>query len=161
MMELLLAYEVKEWELRFWNKFLAFLDQIGDDRLEVKERLLREWRANCWKRLNSQMQAAEKRLADVDNYFLGHLSKQWASSISQFIEGVEKPNSISPSNLKELIKRSNDETLLRMENEIEDTEFRLSRGSELLFSIAGTLRRSGSFSSAFYQVHHLKSTCML
>ncbi|KAF8817230.1 hypothetical protein BYT27DRAFT_6863229 [Phlegmacium glaucopus] len=61
LMELLLVYEVKEWEQLFWNKFKDVLDHISNDRIEEKERLTREWRANCWKRLNPQMRAAEKR----------------------------------------------------------------------------------------------------
>ena len=30
-MDLLLLYEVKEWERLFWDKFKAFLDEIGND----------------------------------------------------------------------------------------------------------------------------------
>ena len=48
LMEMLLICEVKEWELLFWKKLKAsLLDQIGDDRVEEKERLTREWRADC------------------------------------------------------------------------------------------------------------------
>ena len=57
-MEMLLICEVKEWELLFWKKMKAFLDQIGNDRVEEKERLTREWKADCWKRVNSQINAA-------------------------------------------------------------------------------------------------------
>ena len=64
-MELLLLCEVMEWEHLFWSKLETLLDQIGNDRVEEKERLRREWRANCWKRLNSQMHAAQKRWADL------------------------------------------------------------------------------------------------
>ena len=126
-MEMLLVYEVMEWEQLFWNEFKAFLNKIGDDRVEVKERLTREWKANCWKRLNLQMHAAKKRLADVRNngYPLGD---RWAFTISQFLEGVENSNSLSY--LRSLMEHSDEETRLRMENEIEDTEFRLRRASE-------------------------------
>ena len=136
LMELLLLYEVKKWEELFWDKLKAFLDQIGNDRVEEKERLTREWRADCWKRLNPQMHAAVKRLADFDttgmtdkDRFLG---ERWASSISQLFEGVEKPNLISLSELREEIEENaHEEIRLRMEKEIEDTEFRLKRGSEM------------------------------
>ena len=64
-MDLLLLYEVNEWEWLFWNKLQAFLDNIGKDRVEEKERLMREWRADCWRRLNPQMHAAQKRWADL------------------------------------------------------------------------------------------------
>ena len=45
-MELLLVCEVREWEKLFWSKFTAFLVKFGNDRVEEKERLTREWRAN-------------------------------------------------------------------------------------------------------------------
>ena len=137
MMELLLVCEVREWEQLFLNKFKAFLDRIGKDRLEEKERLTREWRADCWKRLNSLMHAAVKRLADVvkdGDCFLETLGEQWASSIGQFFEGVEKPNLISLSKLRNVMEpllyqsSSADEIRQQMENEIEDIEFRLKRG---------------------------------
>jgi hypothetical protein len=132
MMELLLLYEVKGWEQLFWNKFEVFLDQI--DQVEVKERLAREWRADCWKRLNPQMHAAQKRMADFGRaYHLGTVGELWASFISQFFGGVENPM-ISLSKIRRMIEcllrmgRLGDE---RMENEIEDIEFRLKRGSDL------------------------------
>ena len=151
-MDLLLLYEVKEWERLFWNKFKAFLEQIGNDRVEEKERLTREWRANCWKRLNSQIPAAQKRGADLakDNDWFGkelgkRLGKRW-TSLNKLFGGVEKPSSKSLSELREEIERIksasnfnegaqlvllNEEIRRRMEKEIEDTEFRLKRGSDL------------------------------
>ena len=137
LIEMLLVYEVRGWEQLFWNKLKKFLDQIGSGRVEEKERLTREWRANCWKRLNPQMHAAVKRLADLDkdkDRSLRILDERWASSISQLFEGVEIPSPTSLSGeigLENRIEPVNDETRLRMENEIEDTEFRLKRGSEL------------------------------
>ena len=135
-MELLLVCEVTEWEQLFWDKFKTFLHQIGNDRAEEKERLTREWRANCWKRLNAQMDAPLKRYPDWlhQDYFqvLEFLRKKWASSISQLFEGVEKPDLISLSKLREYIQLVGDDGMrLRMENEIEDTEYRLKRGSDL------------------------------
>ena len=144
LMELLLVYEVKGWEQLFWNKFKAFLNWIGNDRVEEKDRLTREWRANFWKRLNPQMRAAQIRLADFDTktdkcWFQGVLSDRWASSISQRFEGAEIPNPTCLSNFWEDLKSVNwiqlgllnEETRLRMEKEIEDIEFRLKRGSKL------------------------------
>ena len=140
-MELLLVCEVREWEQLFWNKFKAFLEQIGSDRVEEKERLTREWRTNCWKRLDPQMDAALERMAEVDDmdhrdYFLESLGKQWELSISRFFEGVEEPGLIKLSKLMTWINEGIDdderiEMRLRMENEVEDTKFRLERGSEL------------------------------
>ena len=137
-MELLLVYEVDAWEQLFWDKFKAFLVQIGTDRVEEKERLTREWRTNRWKRLNPQMDASLKRMADFDNFFLDTVSKQWALTISQLFERIQKVNVddresydlISPR-LREWIQHLTDEMRLRIEKEIEDTEFRLKRGSDL------------------------------
>ena len=114
----------------------AFLDQIGKYRVEEKERLTREWRANCWKRLNPQMHAALKRFADLDDMedkdmFLESLGRQWALSISQLFEGVEKPDIMLLSALRSRIRDGDEEMRLRMENEIEDIEFRLKRGSDM------------------------------
>ena len=87
-MELLLVCEVREWEQLFWNKFKTFLDQIDNDRVEEKERFTREWRSNCWKRLNPQMHAALKRLADVDmedgDLLLDFLGEDWALTINHW-----------------------------------------------------------------------------
>ena len=137
-MELLLVYEVKEWEQLFWTKFKAFLNRIENDRVEEKERLAREWRADCWKRLNSQMLAAQKRFAKGTNSIpirLANLAEPWASFISQFFM-VEDSHSMSLSGFKkwmdsEYCLEESDEIRLRMEKEIEDTEFRLKRGSDL------------------------------
>ena len=133
-MELLLLCEVKEWEQLFWEEFKAFLDKIDKDRVEEKERLTTEWRANCWKRLNPQMLAAMKRLADLDagDVLKGFLRKRWISSISQILfEGAENPDPISLSELRGEIEYSDTEIRLRMKKEIEDTEFRLKLGSDL------------------------------
>ena len=151
LMDLLLLYEVNEWERLFWNKFHAFLDQIGNDRVEEKERLKREWMADYWKRLNPQMHASQKRWADLvsDNVLLvedlgERLGGRWATSISQLFGGVENPNPTSLSELREEIEKIKsywldevqlelliEEIRLRMEKEIEDTKFRLKRGSDL------------------------------
>jgi len=140
-MALLLLCEVNEWEELFWNRFKAFLDQIGNDRVEEKERLTREWRANCWRRLKAQMHAAEKNLlGDEHRRYLEAFRERCALSIRQFVEGDEIPKSISLSELrKEIVEKGaidgwanlDDEIRLRMEKEIEDTEFRLKRGSVL------------------------------
>ena len=137
VMELLLIYEVGEWELRFWKKFEAFRDQIDGDRVDEKERMTREWRANCWKRLDTQKHAALKRMADLDITDKDNLLEEWESSIPGRLlsEGVENPNSISLSKLRREIGDGDGdeerEIHLRMEKEIEDIEFRLKRGSDL------------------------------
>ena len=135
-MERLLVFEVREWEQLFWNKFKAFLDKIDKYRVEEKERLTREWRANCWKRLNPQMHAALKRMADVDDMenkdgILKTLGEHWALSISQLFEGVDNPDISLLSKLRRSIGDKDEDMRLRIEKEIEDTEFRLKRGSDL------------------------------
>ena len=135
LMELLLVCEVGLWEQLFWNKFRALLVQIGDGREEEKERLKREWKANCWKRLNPQMHAAEKRLDEV---FTSDLVDTWASSIGRILQGnvlvgIEELNWTKLFELSNMrIEQLNDETdliRLRMENEIEDTVYRLKLGT--------------------------------
>jgi hypothetical protein len=146
-----------------------FVEQIasfsGNDRVEEKKRLMREWRANCWKRHNPQMDAAQKRLADLTKefYYLENLREGWVSSISQIFGGVEKTNSMSLSNLRNWIEQGYDEVRLRIKKEIDDTEF---RGSDLgrfdqfwdncdIFECC-TLGRNGSISLNI-QLHHLIS----
>ena len=129
VMELLLVWEVKEWEQLFWIKFKSFLVQISKYRVGETERLTREWRLNCWKRLNTQRDAALKRMADVDDRILKHLGEQWEFSISQFFEGVEDPYGITGITLPNL--RSGFGHINWMEIEISDAEFRLKRGSDL------------------------------
>ena len=133
-MELLLVWEVMEWEQLFKIKFESFLDQISKYRGEEKERLTREWRANCWKRLNPQMDAALKRMANVDEFedkdkTLKDLRDEWALCIRQFFagEGVE----ISYYGITSPLLRRRIRDKGRMQIEIEDAEFRLKRGSEL------------------------------
>ena len=164
-MELLLLYEVNEWEQLFFNKLKDFWDQIGNDRLgvEEKERMTREWRANCWKRLNPQMRAAVKRLPNFPTWTwttyqqrprdwvptfpvqsVDVLQRKWETLIRQLCEGpgpgVEIPDPISLTGRLSEFRRKEiennplllaDESRLRMENEIEDTEFRLKRGSRI------------------------------
>ena len=132
LMEKMLICEVKEWEMLFWKNLKVFLDHIGNDRVEEKERLTREWKADCWRRLNPQMHAALKRCTDY-GLDLELFGEEWASFISRFFEGVEKPHSISLSKLRrDIVSDSpSDEDCLRVEKEVEDTEFRLNRGFDL------------------------------
>ena len=127
-MERLLVCEVKEWEKLFWSKFKAFLVKIGNDRVGETERLTREWKANCWKRLNPQMDAALKRMANFEDIDLELelLRLQWELSVNQFFEEVEDPDLVTLPELRVQIRDTD-----RMQIEIKDAEFRLKRGSEL------------------------------
>ena len=128
-MELLLVSEVKEWEQFFWIKFKSFLVQISKYRGGETERLTREWKLNCWKRLNTQRDAALKRMADfeVKDWKLESFHDEWASCIRQSFEGVGNPDGIT---LPKLRRREFGDKH-RMQIEIEDAEFRLNRGSDL------------------------------
>ena len=85
------------------------------------------------------MHAATKRMADVDDFYkdsrLKSLGEQWALSIIYLFEGVDNPDLMSLSKLWEEIEDvfydGYEEMHLRMEKEIEDTEFRLKRGYDL------------------------------
>ena len=138
LMERLLICEVNKWEQLFWNKLKSFLDQIGNGRAEEEQRLKREWRANYWKRLNSQMHAALKRWSDIENIESHHkrtLRREWESSISQLFEVVPRErNLVSLSKVRGWIEGLDDDEIglqSRIENEIEDIEFRLKLGSDL------------------------------
>jgi hypothetical protein len=115
-MRLLLIYEVRRWEDLLWKKFKSFLNRTANDRVEVKERWTREWKANYWKRLVSLKHAAEKGIPGSDEW--------WG-----LFEGVEV--SASLFRLRDYIDRVTPEIRLRMEMEMEDVEFRLKRGSDL------------------------------
>ena len=72
-------------------------------------------------------------MADVDdkNQFIEGLSEEWALLISQHFDGVRERDITSLSNLRRQIRDEDKEKRLRKENEIEDIEFRLKRGSKL------------------------------
>ena len=91
--------------------------------------MTREWRGNCWKRLSTQMDATLKRMANVDMKNKEFLSEQWALSVRQHFEGVDNPDLMSLSKLRGEI--GDEDMRLRIENEIEDIEFRLKCGSDL------------------------------
>ena len=79
------------------------------------------------------MDATLKRMGNVDvkdkDRALKILDEQWALSISQNFEEVENPDILSLSKLRG--EFGDEDMRLRMENEIEDIEFRLKRGSDL------------------------------
>jgi hypothetical protein len=118
------------------------------------------------------MHAAEKRLDDLtEGKWVLFQGMMWESCISQFFGRAEHPNSILLSELKRQIERVKEKIKfpsqydeMRMENEIEDTDIRLKRGSDLgrfdqfwedeaLFSFSAYILR--------LTLHHLKSTCAL
>ena len=62
LMEMLLVYEVEVWEEQLvWNRVKEFMDRDDVPKSET-ERLTREWRGNCWKRLNTNLRAMDARM---------------------------------------------------------------------------------------------------
>jgi hypothetical protein len=90
--------------------------------VELKERWTREWKASCWKRLDSLAHAAEKRMP-------GSSGGWWASRIRKLFEGVEASEILS--DLRYYIQGLTSEIRLQIEMEMEDIHFRLKRGSDL------------------------------
>jgi hypothetical protein len=58
-MEKLLCYEVEAWAGQLWISRKAFVHSCQD---QEKERLRREWKANCWKRMDSNIRAMDARM---------------------------------------------------------------------------------------------------
>jgi hypothetical protein len=56
-MEILLVYEVERWEEQLWERRKQFV--VGSPE---KQRLTREWRANCWQRLDASVRAMDARM---------------------------------------------------------------------------------------------------
>ena len=61
LVEKLLVYEVEAWEGLVWDRVKEFMGR-NDVPESGKERLMREWRGNCWKRLEANMRAMEDRM---------------------------------------------------------------------------------------------------
>ena len=75
-----------------------------------------------------------KRWSDIDNNYGWILGKHWEASISLFFEGSPREylfGLVSLSDLRGEIGELDDEIRLRLENEVEDIEFRLKLGSDL------------------------------
>ena len=60
--EKLLVFEVERWEEQVMEMVQEF---VGRDGVPEKERLMREWRANCWKRLDTNIRAMDARMEDA------------------------------------------------------------------------------------------------
>ena len=56
-MEELLVYESERWEEQLWQRRRHFVGGSPE-----KERLTREWRGNCWQRLNANIRAMDARI---------------------------------------------------------------------------------------------------
>lgn len=80
-MEKLLVYEVERWEFQLQDKMKNLLDTLGRDKVLEKKRLEKEWRANCWKRLNTDICAMEARMnmakMGLDARTKGETTRRW------------------------------------------------------------------------------------
>jgi hypothetical protein len=61
LMEKLLVFEVEVWEELVWNQVGEFIGR-NDVPESEKGRLTREWRGNCWKRLDANIRAMDSRM---------------------------------------------------------------------------------------------------
>jgi hypothetical protein len=64
LMEKLLVHEVEAWEGLVWNRVKEFIGR-NDVPESEKVRLTREWRGNCWKRLDANIRAMDTRMERV------------------------------------------------------------------------------------------------
>ena len=72
--EKLLVYEVEIWEAQLWDRTKKF---VGGYNVLEEERLVREWRANCWKRLDANTRAMDARIDAADTKTNEKTSEQW------------------------------------------------------------------------------------
>ena len=96
--EKLLVFEVERWE----EQVLGMVEEfVGRDGVPEKERLMREWRANCWKRLDANIRAMDARMEDAKTkanagasevrsrkWHGGHfdIRYHWQSVVERFVE---------------------------------------------------------------------------
>ena len=57
LMEILLVYEVERWEEKLWERTKSIVGGSPD-----KQRLTREWRGQCWRRLDANIRAMDTRM---------------------------------------------------------------------------------------------------
>ena len=56
-MEILLVYEVERWEEKLWERTKSLVGGSPE-----KQRLMKEWRRDCWKRLDANIRAMDSRM---------------------------------------------------------------------------------------------------
>ena len=114
-MELLWVYEAERWAEKFWEKVAGF---IGNDEDPETARLLREWRANCWKKLDANSRAMHDRMLSEEpsanaeiraEWQAAHegIRRAWQSVIGRFLK-AERPSHLSAlpfDNLDDLLRQ--------------------------------------------------------
>ena len=120
LMELLLAYAVEGWEKQLWERAERYIDSCNT---REKEPLRREWRANCWKRLDANIRAMDARMDTAEakaaertsenwQYTHDEIRKAWQVVIERFVESaapspsLAMPTSRLDQNLQDIADRS-------------------------------------------------------
>jgi hypothetical protein len=85
LMEKLLVYEIETWEGLVWNRVEIFMGRI-DVPASEKERLTKEWRRNCWKRLDTNIRAMDARLGAARRAFSALPSNELQSALNSKLE---------------------------------------------------------------------------
>jgi hypothetical protein len=107
-MEILLVYELERWEEQLWERRKGF---VGAYSAQEKQRLAREWRGNCWKRLDATIRAMDARIdaagpkANSNEHDInisgkwrdtrGDTQRAWQAVMERFVD--REPSSSSPS----------------------------------------------------------------
>jgi hypothetical protein len=82
-MEMLLVYEADKWEGQLWDATRGF---ICSDEVQEKERVEREWKANCWKRLDANIRAMDARMEAAQanaKVASNNLSREWRDALER------------------------------------------------------------------------------
>jgi hypothetical protein len=87
LMERLHVYEVEAWEGLVWNRVKEFMDR-NDVPESGKERLTREWRGNCWKRLNANIRAMDARIEHAKVKISALPSNELQSTLNSQLKGA-------------------------------------------------------------------------
>jgi hypothetical protein len=87
LMEKLLVYEVKAWEGLVWNRIKEFMDR-NDVPESGKEQLMREWRGNCWKRLDANIGALDARMERAKVEISALSSNELQRTLNSKLKGV-------------------------------------------------------------------------
>ena len=105
-MEMLLVCEVERWEEQVWERRRRFVGGSPE-----KQRLTREWRGNCWKRLDAIIRAmgarmdAAKTKANSNEFDVSQkwqdthdvIQQAWQTAVERFMDPEYETSTSSPS----------------------------------------------------------------
>jgi hypothetical protein len=91
LMERLLVHEVEAWEGLVWHRVKEFMGR-HDVPESGKEQLMREWRGNCWKRLDTNIHAVDARMerakAEISSLPSNELQRTLKSVLEAAHDGI-------------------------------------------------------------------------